>query len=105
MGKPIIWPFGFRPGLAQTGLYSHRSRLEDRNLGFKKKKDCTLRAEKTKVLISFAVTAKLTCAFVFPKAKCWFSHAVVQHVWKNRTDCRRPHFKNYLFFGSDTVTT
>ena len=29
---------------------------------------------KTKALISFAVTAKLICVFVFANAKCWFSH-------------------------------
>ena len=29
---------------------------------------------KTKTLISFAVTAKLICVFVFAYAKCWFSH-------------------------------
>ena len=29
---------------------------------------------KTKALISFAVTAKLICAFVFAYAKCLFSH-------------------------------
>ena len=29
---------------------------------------------KTKALISFAVTAKLICAFVFAYADCWFSH-------------------------------
>ena len=34
------------------------------------------RVAKTKVLISFAVTAKLICAFVFAYADCWFSHAV-----------------------------
>ena len=33
---------------------------------------------KTKVLISFAVTAKLICAFVFAYADCWFSHAATQ---------------------------
>ena len=32
--------------------------------------------QKTKVLISFAVTAKLVCAFVFALAFCWFSYAV-----------------------------
>ena len=26
------------------------------------------------MLISFAVTAKLICVFVFAYAKCWFSH-------------------------------
>ena len=29
---------------------------------------------KTKALISFAVTAKLICVFVFAYADCWFSH-------------------------------
>ena len=31
---------------------------------------------KTKALISFAVTAKLICVFVFAYADCWFSHDV-----------------------------
>ena len=56
---------GFRPGLTQIGMYSHRSRLEACNFGFKKKGDCTIRVAKTKALSSFAVTAKLICAFVF----------------------------------------
>ena len=38
--------------------------------------NCTIRVAKTKALISFAVTAKLICAFVFTYADCWFSHAV-----------------------------
>ena len=29
---------------------------------------------KTKALISFAVTAKLICVFVFAYGDCWFSH-------------------------------
>ena len=32
------------------------------------------RVAKIKALISFAVTAKLICVFVFAYAKCWFSH-------------------------------
>ena len=36
---------------------------------------------KTKALISFAVTAKLICAFVFAYADCWFSHAAA-HMMK-----------------------
>ena len=56
---------GFRPGLTQTNLYSHRSRLDACNFGFKKKRNFTIRVAKTKALISFAVTAKLICAFVF----------------------------------------
>ena len=42
---------------------------------------------KPKALISFAVTAKLICAFVFAYAKCWFSHDVAhitgQNTWSN----------------------
>ena len=33
---------------------------------------------KTKALISFAVTAKLICVFVFGYAKRWFSHDAAQ---------------------------
>ena len=33
-----------------------------------------MRIVKTKALISFAVTAKLICVFVFAYAKCWFSY-------------------------------
>ena len=38
-----------------------------------------MRVAKTKALISFAVTAKLICAFVFAGADCWFSH-VAAHL-------------------------
>ena len=55
-------------------MYSHRSRLEALNFGFKNKRKCTIRVAKTKALISFAVTAKLICVFVFAYADCWFSH-------------------------------
>ena len=33
-----------------------------------------MRLEEIKALISFAVTLKLICAFVFAYANCWFSH-------------------------------
>ena len=36
--------------------------------------DCTICVAKTKALISFAVTAKLICVFVFAYAKVRFSH-------------------------------
>ena len=36
--------------------------------------DCTIRVAKTKTLISFAVTAKLICVFVFVYAKICFSY-------------------------------
>ena len=41
-------------------------------------RDCTIRVAKTKVLISFAVTAKLICVFVFAYAKSRFSHDAAQ---------------------------
>ena len=47
-------------------LYNHRW-LEARNLGFRKKRKCTVHVAKTKMLISFSVTAKLMCAFVSHK--------------------------------------
>ena len=43
---------------------------------------CTIRVAKTKALISFAVTAKLICVFVFAYADCWFSHGVA-HILSN----------------------
>ena len=65
---------GFRPGLTQTGLCGHRRWLEVGNFVFRKERDCTTCVAKTKTLISFAVTAKLICVFVFAYAKSWFSH-------------------------------
>ena len=37
-------------------------------------RDCTIRIAKTKALVSFAVTAKLICVFVFAYPKSRFSH-------------------------------
>ena len=48
------------------------------NFGFRKKRDCTIYVAKTKALISFAVTAKLICVFVFAYAQRLFSHDVAQ---------------------------
>ena len=59
----------------KNGLYNHRRGLEAGNFGFNKWKNCTIRVAKTKVLISFAVTAMLICAFVIAYADCLFSHA------------------------------
>ena len=64
----------FPPGQTQTALYKHRRWLEAGNFGFRKKKNCPIRVAKTKVLISFAVTAKLIYIFVFAYADCWFSN-------------------------------
>ena len=54
---------GFWTDPTQTRMYSHRSRLEAWNFGFRKKRTCTIRVAKTKALISFAV-------FVFAYANC-----------------------------------
>ena len=70
----------FRPGSTNIRLCSHRRLLETANFGFRKKRNCTIRVAKTKTLISFAVTAKLICAFVFAYADCWFSHAAA-HIF------------------------
>ena len=67
---------GFRTGPTQTELYKHRRWLEAGNFGFSKQRNCTKCLAKTKALISFEVTAKLICVFVFAYADCWFSRAV-----------------------------
>ena len=64
---------GIRQGPTQTSMYSQRSRLETWNSGFKRKRNCAILLVKTKSLISFTVTAKLICSFVFAYADCWFS--------------------------------
>ena len=43
-------------------------------IGLKFRRDRTNYVAKTKAMISFAVTAKLICVFVFAYAKRWFSH-------------------------------
>ena len=58
-----------KPGFAVTEMH--------RGLKFRiksKYRDCTIRVAKTKALISFAITAKLICVFVFAYAKSQFSH-------------------------------
>ena len=51
-------------------------------------RDCTIRVAKTKALISFAVTAKLICVFVFAYAKCWFSHDAAQMFIERHGCCQ-----------------
>ena len=75
---------GFWPGPTQTGLCSYRRWLEDWNFGFRKKRDCSIRVAKTKALISFAVTAKLICVFVFAYAKSQFSHDAAHLIQVNK---------------------
>ena len=56
---------GFQPGPTLTGLCSHRTWLKTWNFVFRKQRNFTSYVAKTKALISFAVTAKLICVFVF----------------------------------------
>ena len=65
---------GFRPGPTQTRLYCHRRRLVACNFVSREERDCSIRVAKTMALISFEVTAKLICVFVFAYAKSRFSH-------------------------------
>ena len=96
--KPTI--LGFRPCLTQTDLYSHRSRLEALNCGFMKKRDCTIRVAKTKMLISCTVTAQLLCIFVFAYAYCWFSHEAAHFILSQHAQ----EIKTYKNFNQKPLT-
>ena len=85
-------------GISQTHLYSHRSRLEAWNFGFKKKRNGTIRVAKTKALISFAVTAKAKIRFPHDAALFWVlsgkepdvEASENQHFARMRKQRRRP---------------
>ena len=61
-----------------NGLYKRRKWLVAGNFGLRKKRSSSICEVKTKALISFAVTAKLICAFVFAQAKIRFAHDTAQ---------------------------
>ena len=82
------WFSGF-PTRSDTKRFVKK--LESSNFGYKKKRHCTIRVEKTKALISFAVTAKLICAFVFAQQKIRFSRDAAHIV-------KRGFATVYLFF-------
>ena len=67
-----------KPVFGVSDQVRQKACLEACNFGFRKKRDCTIRVSKTKALISFAVTAKLICVFVFAYAKSWISHNEAQ---------------------------
>ena len=71
MGKPTMW----LPNRSDTNR-AVQAQKQARNLkfGFRKKRKCTICVAKTKALISFTVTTKLICVFVFAYADSWFSH-------------------------------
>ena len=71
---------GFRPGPTQTGLYSNRRWLEAGNLGFRKKRNCTIRVAKTKapLLVSEMHTCLKGEAWVHGRTLRRFSNAFPQ---------------------------
>ena len=87
---------GFRPGPTQTGLYNHIRWLEARNFVFRKLRDCTTYVAKTKALISFVVTVKLICVFVFAYGKIRFSHDAA-HCDEN---LHQQYKKNHIFMAA-----
>ena len=57
--------------------------------------DCSIRVAKTKALISFAVTAKLICVFVFAYAKSQFSHDAA-HIYSKFSVTSNPLYIAYF---------
>ena len=71
MGKPTMW----FPTRSNTNCpVPSQKQAGSLKFGFKKTGYCTICVAKTKTLISFAVTVKLICVFVFEYADCCFSH-------------------------------
>ena len=74
MGKSTMW----FPNRSDTdrAVQAQKMRrwLENENLDLESRGIVTICVVKTNTLISFAVNAKLICAFVFAYAKCLFSH-------------------------------
>ena len=70
--------------------------VRDLKFCFKKKMDCIIYVVKTKVLISFAVTVQLICAFVFAYAKFRFYHDVA-HIFFRVCDKFRVHSDTFFF--------
>ena len=90
--SPLFQNKAKNPTRVNPGLPSGLTRVEMGTSNPGKYRDCTIRVAKTKALISFAVTSKLICVFVFAYSKCWFSHDVAQIVMihlRGDDTCRR----------------
>ena len=75
MRKPTMWFFD------QVRHNPSCKATEARILKFwecVQRRKCSIHVAKTKAPISFAVTAKLICVFVFANADCRFSHEAAQ---------------------------
>ena len=77
MGKPTMWfpnrSDTNRPVQAQKSARSLKFRI-------KEEEELYFPSSENKGGISFAVTAKLICVFVFAYADCWFSHEAAQVI-------------------------
>ena len=76
MRKPTLWFPTWSDTNQAVQLQKMARSLKFRFIG--SRGDYIIRVTKTKALISFAVTAKLICVFVFAYAKRWFSHDAAQ---------------------------
>ena len=90
MRKPAMW-FLNRSDTNQAVQSQKQVR------SFKKRK-CTICVAKTKALISFAVTVKLICVFVFTYADCWVSHEAAQVLLKYMIKNMCIHFYSFLSY-------
>ena len=77
MRKPTMW-FLNRSDINRA--VQAQKMAEGWKFWIKKIEESYYGVQKTKALISFAVTFKLICAFGFAYADCWFSHEVA-HIF------------------------
>ena len=91
MRKPTFW----FPTWSDT---NQAVQLQKMARGLKFWMDHTIYVAKTKALISFAVTAKLICVFVFAYAKRCFPHdaAHIKFVFGRQSKTRQFNFGNFI---------
>ena len=75
MGKPTMW---FLTSCDTNRPVQAQKRARSLKFWIKVEEELYYPSTKTKALISFPVTAKLICVFVFAYADCWFSHGAAQ---------------------------
>ena len=71
--------FGSRPGLNTLPAYTVIKADQKLEIRIEEEKGFAISVSKTKALISFAVTMKVVCAFVFAYLDLWFS-GVAAHL-------------------------
>ena len=73
MRKPTIW---FLNSYDTNPVVQSQKVARGWKFWFEKVKELYYLCSENKGVISFTVTTKLICAFVFAYADCWFSHEV-----------------------------